>query len=158
MAEVTIRPAHEGDAPFIYEMVRSLVEYVGELQHFTSRPEDVVRDGFGPDRHYDSLIATVDGAALGVATYFFTYSTSTGRPCLFVLDLIVAPEARGKNLGRALMSALAEIAVEKNCCRVDLHVHNQNPAQDFYKAIGLYQTAELPFVLHGSELSDLARG
>ena len=156
MPDVQIRPADRDDAPFIFEMVRSLAEFVGEAEHFAAQPEDVLRDGFGPDRHYHSLIATNDGVRSGLATYFFTYSTSKGRPCLFVLDLIVAPEARGKNLGRQLMAALAQIAVERRCCRVDLHVHNQNPAQEFYKAIGLYQTAELPFVLNGTPLSDLA--
>lgn len=157
MSGVEIRTAREEDAGFVYDMVRSLAAHVGELEGFACTPEDVVRDGFGPDRHYESLIATVDEVALGLATYFFTYSTSKGRPCLFVLDLIVAPEARGKNLGRELMSALAEIAVAKNCCRVDLHVHNQNQAQEFYKAIGLHQTAELPFVLQGPAMLDLAR-
>ncbi len=156
MPDIQIRPACEGDAPFIFEMVRHLAEFVGELEHFAAQPDDVLRDGFGPDRHYHSLIATIDDVQSGLATYFFTYSTLQGRPCLFVLDLILAPEARGRNLGRQLMAALAEIAVEKNCCRVDLHVHNQNPAQEFYKAIGMQQTEELPFVLNGAPLSDLA--
>ena len=156
MHEISIRDARETDAPFMYDMFRKLAEHVGELDSFTSSPGDVTRDGFGEQRHYSALIAEVDGRPLGVSTYFFTYSTYAGRPCLFVLDLIVHEDARGRKLGAALLRRLAAIAVERGCHRIDLHVHRHNDAIGFYKRIGMRQTAELPFVLSGEALARMA--
>lgn len=158
MAAVEIRTTGEDDAPFMFEMLRGLAEHIGDLEHFTSTIEDVRRDGFGPQRHYDSLIAKLDGAPVGLATYFFTYSTHTGRPCLFVLDLIVRPDARGTRLGKALMGRLSAIAVERGCCRIDLNVHNANDASGFYQALGMADTGHTPYSLHGDALHRLAIG
>lgn len=157
MNEITIRDASEADAPFMYDMFRRLAEHVGELEHFSSTLEDVKRDAYGDQRHYSALIAEVDGRPLGVSTYYFTYSTYAGRPCLFVLDLIVHEDARGRKLGAALVRRLAAIAVDRGCHRIDLHVHRHNDAIGFYEAIGMQQTVELPFVLSGDALIRMAR-
>lgn len=156
MPEVEIRNAVEEDAHFMFDLFKALAEHVGELDMFSSTLEDVQRDGFGPDSHYRCLIAEADGAPQGLSTYFFSYSTYVGRPCLFVLDLIVTPQARGAKLGTALMQRLSEFAVANDCCRIDLHVHEDNPSIAFYKAIEMYQTREVPFVLNGKALSDMA--
>ena len=158
MTGVEIRPAHPQDAAVMFEMLRGLAEYVGELEHFSASLEDVERDAFGENRRYESLIGTVDAQPAALATYFFTYSTYTGMPCLFVLDLFVSEAARGRQMGRALMRKLSQIALDNGCCRVDLHVHKHNPAREFYAAIGLAQSPERPYVLSGENLTRLAMG
>ncbi len=156
MAEIDVRSAVENDAGFMFDMLRGLAVHVGELDHFSSTIEDVRRDGFGPGRHYDSLVATVDGVPSGLATYYFTYSTYTGRPCLFVLDLIVSAEARGLQLGKALMAHISTIAVERGCCRIDLQVHDTNNARGFYETLGMVESVQLPYSLDGDALTQLA--
>lgn len=156
MARVEIRTAVESDTSFIYDMLQALAEHVGQSDHFTTTPDDVARDAFGAGRHYQSLIAEIDDVPSGLATYFFTYSTYTGRPCLFVNDLIVRPEARGLDLGRSLMRHLSCLAIDNGCCRVDLHVHNHNPARDFYAALGMQASPETPFTVSGEPLRMLA--
>lgn len=156
MAGIDIRPAVEDDAGFMFDMMRGLAVHVDELDHFSATIEDVRRDGFGPGRHYESLIATVDGAPAGLSTYYFTYSTYTGRPCLFVLDLIVGAKARGLSLGKALMGRMSTIALENGCCRIDLQVHNTNDALGFYEAIGMTGSIQIPYSLDGEALKLLA--
>ncbi|MGI9414433.1 MAG: GNAT family N-acetyltransferase, partial [Hyphomicrobiales bacterium] len=89
MTSVAVRQAREDDAAFIFDMVRMLADHIGERHLLTATVEDIRRDGFGPDRHYDSLIALADDEPVGLAVYFSTYSTYSGAPCLFVNDLIV---------------------------------------------------------------------
>ena len=157
MGELEIRPARLQDAAAMFEMMRGLAEYVGELEHFTACLKDVERDAFGDNRRYESLIGSLNAQPAALATYFFTYSTYTGRPCLFVLDLFVSEAARGRQMGRAMMRQLSRIALDNGCCRIDLHVHKHNPARDFYSAIGLAQSPERPYVLSGENLARLAR-
>jgi len=156
MVDVTIRSAGEADATFILDMLRALAEHVGEQHLMSATLEDIQRDGFGPDRHYDALIATADDTPVGLAVYFTTYSTYAGAPCLFVNDLIVDRQARGLNIGRRLMVELAGIAVQRNCCRLELHVHHDNDARGFYESVGMTVSDELPYVARGPALKRLA--
>lgn len=156
MADVTIRQAGDDDAPFMLDMFRMLAEHIGEQHLMTATLDDVRRDAFGPDRHYDTLIACADSAPVGLAVYFATYSTYAGAPCLFVNDLVVDPAARGLKVGRRLMAELAAIAIERNCCRLDLHVHHANEARGFYESIGMTMSEELPYIARGTALEQLA--
>lgn len=158
MVDVTIRQAGDDDAPFMLDMFRMLAEHIGEQHLMMATLEDVRRDAFGPDRHYDTLIACADSAPVGLAVYFATYSTYAGAPCLFVNDLVVDPAARGLKVGKRLMMELAAIAVDRNCCRLDLHVHHANEARGFYESIGMTMSEELPYIARGAALELLANG
>lgn len=158
MVNVTIKPADERDAAFMLGMLQMLAEHVGEQHLMSATLDDIRRDGFGPDRHYDALIACADDRPVGLAVYFTTYSTYAGAPCLFVNDLVVDARARGLNIGRQLMVELAGIAVQRKCCRLELHVHHANEARGFYESIGMTVSDELPYVARGSALERLARG
>jgi len=153
---VTLRPARPADAETVFVLLRALAEAVGEAEAFCTTADDVRRDGFGPAPLYESLIAELDGRPVGLLTHFATYSTYKGRPCLHVNDLYVAPEARGRGVGRRLMAQACRLALERECCRVELKVLQNNQARDFYESIGMGATAEVAYTVTGGALTDLA--
>ena len=130
---------------------------MGEAEAFTSTVEDTRRDGFGPAPHYGSLIAELDGRPVGLLTHFPSYSTYKGRPCLHVNDLYVAPEARERGVARRLMARACRLALERDCCRVELKVLETNTARDFYESIGMGATAEVAYTIFDQALETLAR-
>lgn len=156
MSAVSLRKADPNDAEVVFGLLRALAEAVGEAEHFTSTVADVRRDGFGPAPLYETLVAELDGAPVGVLTLFPTYSTYKGRPCLHVNDLYVAPEARQKGVARRLMARVCRMALKRNCCRVELKVLENNEARDFYESIGMGATAEVAYTIRDQALSDLA--
>jgi GNAT superfamily N-acetyltransferase len=133
----TIRTATPEDIPQILAFIRALAAYEREPDAVTATEADLMRDGFGPNPFYFCLIAEIDGQPAGFAFYFFNYSTWMGRPGLYLEDLFVHPEFRGRGIGKALLQKVAAIAVEKNCPRLQWEVLDWNtPAIDFYSAMG----------------------
>lgn len=156
MSAVTLRPAGEDDADAVFAMFRALAEAVGEAEALVSTVDDVRRDGFGPAPLYETLIAEVEGRPVGVLTLFPTYSTYKGRPCLHVNDLYVAPEARQRGVARRLMARVCRMALERNCCRVELKVLETNAARKFYVSVGMGATQEVAYTIRDRALIDLA--
>jgi len=158
MPTVTIRPAVEADAATILGFVRELAEFEREPHAVKASVDDVRREGWGADPVFEALMAELDGAPVGFALTFRNYSTWEGRAGLFVEDLYVQPHARKFGVGRKLLAAVAQRAVERGCRRVDLNVLNWNPARGFYDRIGFKQLEEwLPYRLTGDALAALAR-
>jgi GNAT superfamily N-acetyltransferase len=134
---VSIRIATAHDVPVILAFIRALAEYERAPDAVTATEADLLRDGFGPNPYFQCLIADLDGQPAGFAFYFFDYSTWLGRPGLYLEDIFVHPEFRGKGVGKALLQRVAAIAVEKDCCRLKWEVLDWNtPAIDFYRAMG----------------------
>ncbi|HEX7729066.1 MAG TPA: GNAT family N-acetyltransferase [Terracidiphilus sp.] len=134
---ILIRPAVRADVPQILAFIRALAAYEREPDAVTATEDDLVRDGFGPNPFYFCLIAECDGIPAGFAFYFFNYSTWLGRPGLYLEDLFVLPEFRGRGVGKALLQRVAQVAVENHCPRLQWEVLDWNtPAVDFYKAMG----------------------
>jgi GNAT superfamily N-acetyltransferase len=132
-----IRPAMRADVPQILAFIRALAVYEREPDAVTATEDDLVRDGFGPNPFYFCLIAECDGVPAGFALYFFNYSTWMGRPGLYLEDLFVLTDFRGRGVGKALLQRVAQVAVENNCPRLQWEVLDWNtPAIDFYKAMG----------------------
>ena len=157
MPTVTIRPAVEADAETILGFVRELAEFEREPHAVKSTVEDVRRNGWGEDPVFEALMAELDGVPVGFALTFRNYSTWEGRAGLFVEDLYVQPHARKHGVGRKLLAAVAQRAVERGCKRVDLNVLNWNPARGFYDRVGFTQMEEgLPYRLSGEDLAALA--
>jgi GNAT superfamily N-acetyltransferase len=97
----------------------------------------LVTDAFGPNPPFDVLVAEVDGAVRGYALSFTGYSTFRGARVLWLEDLFVDPEVRGRGIGRALMLQLARTAVARGCCRFEWSVLDWNEnAQRFYQSLG----------------------
>ena len=101
------------------------------------------RHGFGRRRYFEALLARRGRAVVGFALYYFTYSTFAGRPTLYLEDLFVLPAERGRGAGRALLRALARLAVRRGCGRMEWTVLDWNTdAQKLYDAVGAKQLTE----------------
>jgi GNAT superfamily N-acetyltransferase len=134
---INIRAAKPQDAPLILDFIRRLAEYEREPDAVVATEEDLLRDGFGPNPRYRCIIAEWDGKPAGFAFFFFNYSTWLGRPGLYLEDLFVFPEMRGKGIGKALLQKLAQIAVEEKCYGMRWQVLEWNePALKFYDSLG----------------------
>jgi GNAT superfamily N-acetyltransferase len=133
----TIREATPADVPQILTFIRALATYEREPDAVTATEDDLLNHGFGPNPFYFCLMAEHESQPAGFAFYFFNYSTWKGRPGLYLEDLFVQPEFRGRGIGRALLEKVAAVAVEKNCPRMQWEVLDWNtPAIDFYRAMG----------------------
>ncbi|ASK93877.1 GNAT family N-acetyltransferase [Xanthomonas campestris pv. trichodesmae] len=132
-----IRSATPADVPLLHELITALAVYEREPDAVKASLEDVRASLFDEGATAHALICEQDGQALGFAVYFFNYSTWLGRNGLYLEDLFVRPEARGKGAGLALLRHLAQLAVQRGCGRFEWSVLDWNqPAIDFYKAVG----------------------
>lgn len=157
---ITIRPAIAADLPLIAELIRALADYE-KLAHEVRFDEAVLRDNlFGPRPYAEVIIGEIDGAPQGFALFFHNFSTFEGRPGVYLEDLFVRPAARGSGLGKALLSRLAAIAVERDCARLEWSVLDWNePSIGFYKALGARMMDEWTVMrVDGAALSTLAAG
>jgi GNAT superfamily N-acetyltransferase len=134
---LTIRPATPADVPLIANLIRALAEYE-KLAHEVRFDEAVLGQKlFGPRPYAEVIIGEIDGTPQGFALFFHNFSTFEGKPGIYLEDLFVKPEARGSGLGKALLSHLAALAVERDCARLEWSVLDWNePAIGFYKSLG----------------------
>ena len=135
--DVQIRPADERDAALILDMINALAVYE-KLAHAVTATEQSIRESlFGPRPAAEVIIAEAGGRPAGFALFFHNYSTFLAQRGLYLEDLFVKPEYRGRGVGRALLQRLAAIAVERNCGRFEWSVLDWNePAIGFYKKLG----------------------
>ena len=132
-----IRPGTARDVPTILALVRGLARYERLTRQCKATTAQLRKHGFGGRPYFETLICRRDGRPVGLALYFFTYSTFLARPTLYLEDLFVLPEERGRGAGRAILSALARIAVRKGCGRFEWTVLDWNrPAIRFYQSLG----------------------
>jgi GNAT superfamily N-acetyltransferase len=134
---ISILPATEADIPSILSLINELAEYE-KLAHRVSATEETLRATlFGPRRYAETLIARYDGEVAGQAIFFHTYSTFMAKPGIYIEDIYVRVALRGKGIGKALLSAVAKIAHQRGCGRIEWSVLDWNqPAIDFYRSIG----------------------
>lgn len=153
-----IEPATERDIPLILEFVRGLAEYEKHLDRVEATEERIRKTVFGAEPAAQVLFAYENDTAVGFAVFFHTYSTFVGLPGLYLEDLYVKPEARGKGVGRALLRYLARLAVEKGCWRIEWAVlHWNEPAIRFYESLGAVPMDDWNvYRLSGDELDRLA--
>ncbi len=138
-----LRPATPADVPVILQLVRALAEYERAPDAVVATEQDFLRHGFGPAPRFSVLLAEQDGEVAGFALWFFTFSTWLGRPGLFLEDLFVRPQLRGRGIGKALMLELARNAVREGCGRFEWNVLDWNqPSIDFYRSLGARQLDE----------------
>jgi GNAT superfamily N-acetyltransferase len=134
---LSIRRATSRDAPLILMMIRGLAEYERLAHQMEATVGQIRRHGFGRRRYFDALICRRGRTAIGFALYFFTYSTFVGRPTLYLEDLFVLPQERGRGAGKALLAELARIAVRRGCGRLEWAVLDWNEkAFRFYRRLG----------------------
>jgi GNAT superfamily N-acetyltransferase len=134
---LVIRRGTERDVPTILKLIRGLAEYERLAHEVEATTARVRAHGFGRRRYFETIICRRGGKPVGFALYFFTYSTFLARPTLYLEDLFVLPEERGTGAGKALLRALARIAVRRGCGRLEWAVLDWNrPAIGFYKRLG----------------------
>src|SRR5438128_94979 len=154
-----IRPATAADTPTIYRLIRALADYE-QLAHAVLLDEDRLPEHrFGARPFAEVLLAEEAGEVIGFALFFHNYSTFLGTPTVYLEDLFVRPEFRGKGHGKALLATLARLATERGCGRLEWSVLNWNqPAIDFYKSLGAVPMKEWTvYRLTGDALTSLAR-
>jgi len=132
-----IRDADVADIPIIMQLIRDLATYERAPNDVIATEQDLHEVLFGGEPAAKVVIAFEVGAPVGFAVYFFNFSTWLGRPGLYLEDLFVKPEMRGRGYGRALLVHLAKIARHHNCGRMEWAVLTWNdPAIEFYKKLG----------------------
>ncbi len=157
---LNIRPAGIEDAGLILQLVRDLALYEREPDAVKATEDDIRRDGFGPSPKFQCVIAEWDGTPAGFALFFYHYSTWAGRAGIFLEDLFVKPELRGKGIGKELLRYLSQRAVREQCYGLRWQVLDWNkPAIDFYESIGADVRKEwIDARLVGNGLKKLADG
>ena len=153
-----IRPARLEDVPIILQLIRELATYERAPDEVTATEEQLVDVLFGERPVAEVLLAFEEESPIGFAVYFYNFSTWLGRPGLYLEDLFVKPEKRGKGYGRALLIELAKIARDRGCGRMEWAVLDWNePAIKFYRALGAKPMHEWTvFRLTGDEIAKLA--
>ena len=135
-----IRPATIDDVTLLRTLIRELAEFERQLDFCVIEEADLVRDGFGANPKFRALIAEWGGQPAGYALFFGYYSTWVG-PGLYLEDVFVRPQFRGKGVGMRLLAAVARIALQEKCCAMRWEVLDWNePAIGLYKSLG----AEFP--------------
>jgi GNAT superfamily N-acetyltransferase len=135
--------ATENDIPQILFFIRKIAEYE-KLSDEVKATEEILKESlFGKKKFAEVLLAYYEGEPAGYAVYFYNFSTFLGKPGLYLEDLFVMPELRGKGLGKALFMHLMKTAKDKGCGRFEWSVLNWNtPAIEFYKSFGAKQMDE----------------
>lgn len=156
---IAIAPAMRADLPTVLRLMRALAVYE-KLEHvFVAREADLDDALFGPHPVAEAFLGSLDGAAVGYALVFTTFSTFAGRRCMWLEDLFVEPAVRGKGVGKALLVHLAALSAGRGYARLEWNVLDWNePSIGFYKSLGAVPMDEwTTFRLAGDALASVAR-
>jgi GNAT superfamily N-acetyltransferase len=132
-----INPATREDIPTLLSLIRGLAAYEKKSDKAVVSQQDLERDAFGPQPKFRALIAEWAGKPCGYASFFYFYSTFLGRAALFLEDLFVLEQFRGNGIGKALLAAVAKLAIKEDCYGLRWEVLDWNrPAIEFYEKLG----------------------
>jgi GNAT superfamily N-acetyltransferase len=156
---VVIREAEQSDVPLIADLIRGLARFEKLEDEVTMTEELLAKNLFGPRRYAETLIAEDGGSPVGFALFFHNFSTFLAKPGIYLEDLFVVPEQRGHGIGRALLQRLAQIAIERECGRLEWAVLDWNrDAIGFYERLGAKPNSEWTvYRLTGEALTSLGR-
>ncbi len=154
-----IRFASSADVPAILGLIRELAEYERLLDQVVADEAALHRALFGERRYVEAMVALVEGDCVGFALFFHNFSTFLGKPGMYLEDLYVRPNFRGRGLGKALLTQVARIAVERDCGRMEWSVLDWNePSIRFYERLGAKPLTDWTiFRLTGDALRGLGR-
>jgi GNAT superfamily N-acetyltransferase len=156
---LTIRPAAAHELPLVLEFIRELAAYERLEHEVEATTADLAAGLFGPRPYAEVVFACLDGTPVGFALFFHTFSTFVGKPGIYLEDLFVRPEARGRGIGRHLLAWLARTTLERGCARLDWQVLDWNaPSIAFYRSVGAEAQDEWTTMrVSGAALERLAR-
>lgn len=133
----SLRLAEIQDVPLILDFIRKLAEYEHLAHEVVASEEDLEKYLFGPQKVAEVILAYEGGKPVGFALFFHNFSTFLGKPGIYLEDLFVSEQFRGKGYGKALLIYLAKLAMERECGRLEWAVLDWNePSIEFYKALG----------------------
>ncbi len=158
MPDFEIKSTTIDDVPLILSFIQKLADYE-KLSHEVVATEDGLRAVlFGERRYAETVIAYYQNQPVGFALFFHNFSTFLGKPGIYLEDLFVDPEQRGKGFGKALLVYLAKLAHERNCGRFEWSVLDWNePSIKFYESLGAVPLKEWTmYRLTGAALDKLA--
>jgi len=136
-ARITIAPARQSDIPHILHFIRALAEYEKLADRCVATEQSLRETLFGARPYAEVLVARLDDMPVGFALFFHSYSTFLAQPGIYLEDIFVLPEHRGRGAGRALLRRVAQIARERDCGRLEWSVLDWNqPAIEFYQRLG----------------------
>lgn len=160
MSQPAIRAANVEDVALIFQFVRELATYERALDEVLTDEQGLCDALFGARALAHALICEIDAEPVGFALYFFSFSTWLGKYGVFLEDLYVSPQHRGRGAGLALLRYLARLAVDQGCGRFEWNVLDWNtPAIEFYQACGAVPMSEWTgYRLTGDALASFARG
>lgn len=155
---LTIRKAEADDLPLVIQFITELADYEKLRHEVTIDPRRLQNELFGEYPVAFSYLAEWDGVAVGFALYFYNFSTFLGKRGIYVEDIYVQPNFRGKGIGKALLKAIAQKAVEEDCGRIEWQVLDWNkPSIDFYESLHARHKQEwLTYQLAGGAIKKLA--
>jgi GNAT superfamily N-acetyltransferase len=159
MKDFTIRAATHSDAKTILSFIKSLAEYEKLSHEVIATEQGIEKALFGDTPFAKALIAYYEEIPVGIALYFYNFSTFLGKPGIYLEDLFVMPEYRKRGFGKALLTKLAQIAIDEDCGRVEWSVLKWNkPSIDFYESIEAKPMDEWTiYRLSGENISKLAK-
>jgi len=154
-----IRQANKEDVSLILGLIKQLAEYEKLLHEVVATENDIRENLFGDRKYAEVLIAEYENKPAGMALFFYNFSTFVGKPGIYLEDLFVLPEFRGKGIGKRLLLSLIKYAKEKNCGRVEWCVLDWNePAINFYKNLGAISMDEWNvFRVTGDKFSEILK-
>lgn len=160
MSAVTVRAATAADVPLVLALIRELAVYERLEHQVVATQADLTTALFGARPHAEVVFACLDGREVGFALFFHNFSTFLGKPGIYLEDLFVRPESRGRGIGKRLLAWLAALALERGCARLDWAVLDWNePSIGFYKGLGAVALDDWMIMrLTGEALERLARG
>ncbi|MEG4302901.1 GNAT family N-acetyltransferase [Microcoleus sp. D3_18a_C4] len=136
-SEVILRPATRADVPVLFDLIKALAEYEKLSHAVTGNAVDLENHLFGARPFVEAILAECEGRVVGWALFFYNYSTFLTKPGIYLEDLFVLPEFRGRGIGKSLIVYLAQLTVERGCGRLEWSVLDWNElAIGFYKGIG----------------------
>jgi GNAT superfamily N-acetyltransferase len=156
--DVLIRPAGPGDVDVLHQFIIELAEVEQFPEPVTAKRQHLAEVLFGPHPLVEALLATVDEQPVGFSLFYSTYSTVCGRTGIHLEDLYVRREHRGSGLGRALLSNVAKLAIQRNCARLEWwSLRTNEPALQFYRGLCARTVDEITvFRLDGKLLQSVA--
>jgi GNAT superfamily N-acetyltransferase len=156
---ISLRPINLDDLPLLKDLIYEFAEFERERDLVEITEDDLRRDGFGAEPRFRSLMAECDGEVAGYAIFFPVFCTWEGRAALFLEDLYVRPQFRGKGIGKAVLEHLAGIAKQEGCFGMKWEVLDWNqPALDFYHSIGAELQADRRVLLFKGEAFERMAG
>ena len=155
--ELTFRYAQRSDAPLILQFIRELADYEKMLDEVVA-DEETLEEWIFDKGKAEVMFAVVDGKEVGYALFFHNFSTFLGRAGIYLEDLFVKVEHRGKGYGKAILKQLASIAVERKCGRLEWSCLDWNqPSIDFYRSLGAEPMSDWTvYRMTGDTLNNLA--